>query len=484
MEWIKCLVLAGGAALALGAAPANAATLCVGPGPGCHQAIQPAVDAAHEGDTITIAPGTYAGGIAIDKSVNLVGAGAARTVIKGGSPVLLIGAPFPWSTTRATVSISKVTITGGDNSSFPGTAVAQGGGINITPTRNPAGGAGATGATVTIGDSVVTGNRVYAVDQIPPGFCGPRACAFADGAGIDNNGTLTVTNTRISDNEAVSPPGVATSTGSGGISNHPVGTLVVRRSAITGNRASSNSPNGREAQAGGIGGNGTITVEDSVVSGNSVELSAASLVTDAAFAGGILVGEDGNGTITNTIVRDNHALATGVDADIGAFGGGIVSFGPLTLQRSAVDHNTVTVSTTGGGAFADGGGLEVDDEATITDTLIAFNTVTSTSEGHSAVAQGGGLANAGRTTLRRTLVVGNSVTANGGDGVAQGGGVWNGIFEGPQPSLTLLDSAIVRNRASGSPGVTVHGGGLYTDFPVTVLGTLIAGNGPDQCFGC
>jgi hypothetical protein len=294
----------------------------------------------------------------------------------------------------------------------------------------------------------------------------------------------TVTNTKISDNEAVSPPGVATSTGSGGISNHPIGTLVVRRSSITGNRAKSAPPNGREAAAGGIGGSGTITIEDSVVSGNSAELSAASQVTDAALAGGILIGEGGKGTITNTIVGDNHAVGTAVDADIGAFGGGIVSFGPLTLQRSAVDHNTVTVSTTGGGAFADGGGVEIDDEATITDTLIAFNTVTSTSAGHTVVAQGGGLANAGRTTVRRTLVVGNSVTANGGDGVAQGGGVWNGTFGGPPPSLTLLESAIIHNRASGSSGVAVHGGGLYTDFPVTVLGTLIAGNAPDQCFGC
>jgi len=81
-------------------------------------------------------------------------------------------------------------------------------------------------------------------------------------------------------------------------------------------------------------------------------------------------------------------------------------------------------------------------------------------------------------------VVGNSVTATGAGGVAQGGGVWDGTFGGPPPTLTVLDSAIVRNSASGSAGIAVHGGGLYADFPVTVQRTLLTGNAPDQCFGC
>jgi len=488
MSRFKWLVVNGCAALALGAAPANAATLCVGPGSGCFHAIQPAVDAAHDGDTITIAPGTYAGGITINVSVNVVGSGARRTVIDGGSPVVLIGAPFPWSPKRPTVSISGVTITGGVNGGvFPGTAVSQGGGVNIQPSANPVPNQpGLTGATVTIADSVIRGNRVYATDQIPPGFCGPRACAFADGAGIDSSGTLTVTNTQISGNEAVSPPGVATAVGDGGILNHPQGVLVVRRSSITGNRVRAAGPVGREAAAGGIGGNGRFTIDDSLVSGNSVELAGAqpSDAIDAAFAGGVLVADGGDGTITDSIVRDNHVTGSNVAGDVGAFGGGIVSFGPLTLQRSSVDHNGVRVTSTGGAAFADAGGLEVDDLATITDSVIAFNTVTSTAAGRFVVAQGGGLANAGRTTVRRTLVVGNSVNANGATGIAQGGGVWNGSFDGPPPSLTVLDSVIVRNSAGGTPGVAVEGGGLYTDFPVTIQRTVLAGNAPDECHGC
>src|SRR5262245_7817635 len=66
-------------------------TLCVGKKPGCYATIQAAVDAAHDGDTITVAPGTYAGGISIDKSIRLTGAAAAATTIRGGGPVITIG---------------------------------------------------------------------------------------------------------------------------------------------------------------------------------------------------------------------------------------------------------------------------------------------------------------------------------------------------------------------------------------------------------
>jgi len=482
---ISSVVIAAGVVLAF-AAPARTATaLCVGPGSGCYATIQAAVGAAHDGDTITIAPGTYAGGITIDVSVRIVGAGAGATTIRGGSPVVLIGAPFPWPTTSSTVSIAGVTITGGDNSSFPDRPVAQGGGVAITPSRNPSGGRGLTGATVTITDSVITANRVYASDQIPPGFCGPRACAFADGAGIDNSGSLTLENTLVSENEAVSPPGLATGVGSAGINTHPQGMLVVRHSVIADNHVRGGAPAAREAAAGGIGGDGPFTIESSTVSGNSVELAGplANELVDGAYAGGVLVGDDGEATISNSTISGNRVTASNVGGDMFAFGGGIVSFGPLRLQHSSVDHNHVDVTVSGGGAFDDGGGLEVDNVATITDSMIAFNTVTATASGHTAVAQGGGLANAGQTTMQRTRVIGNRVVATGSDGVAQGGGVWNGSFGGPPPTLSALDSAIVGNSASGSPGIAVAGGGLYTDFPVTIQHTAIAGNTPDQCVG-
>src|SRR5215813_8099044 len=100
------VALCVGASPLAGAAPQS--VLCVGGKPTCFTTIQAAVDAAHDGDTISIAPGTYTGGIRIAKSVALAGAGAAATTIAGGGPVVAVGdgvaAPI--------VSISRVTITG------------------------------------------------------------------------------------------------------------------------------------------------------------------------------------------------------------------------------------------------------------------------------------------------------------------------------------------------------------------------------------
>jgi nitrous oxidase accessory protein NosD len=114
---LSACVLAGSLALVLalaaGVGSAEAKSLVVGPG----QSIQKAINAAHSGDVIRIAPGTYAGGVTIDKSVGLIGSGAGKTIIKGGGPVLTIGKAFARSEPK--VTISKVKVTGGRTTSSP-----------------------------------------------------------------------------------------------------------------------------------------------------------------------------------------------------------------------------------------------------------------------------------------------------------------------------------------------------------------------------
>jgi hypothetical protein len=69
----------------------------------------------------------------------------------------------------------------------------------------------------------------------------------------------------------------------------------------------------------------------------------------------------------------------------------------------------------------------------------------------------------------------------------QGGGIWNGNpGDGRAPSLTLTDSTITANALSASNGIVARGGGLLTAFPATLTATrtIIAGNRPDQCYGC
>ena len=483
------------AAAALTTGPAAAASdLCVGNKPGCFSTIQAAVDAAQDGDTIKVGPGTFAGGVTIDVSVQLVGAGAHATIIKGGGPVLTIGrqlAPDP-----PTVSIQRVTITGGDVSARgEDTFAALGGGVFIEI-------AAAFGrwATVTIADSVITGNRAAPGETFPGGDF-----ALAQGGGIDNFGDLTLVNTQVTNNTAGSTPtmtSLATEANAGGIYNHIQAKLGLERSLVRGNHARVSSSLDGAATSGGIFSLGELTIRNSGISDNTAKLESSAPVTvdQVALAGGINVafcpvefcGPPHPTTITNTVVRGNQATTRNVNAEgfAGAFAGAIAAEGPLLLERSIVSDNIVR-SVSAGDAAVDGGGLDVTGEVMIRDSLITHNRAVAEAV-RAAYAVGGGIANGGRLTLERTLVVGNSLRATGAGGdlpfgvpsLVQGGGIWNGDFDHGPPKLTLIRSAVLHNSLSASPGFLVQGGGLYTDFPVSLTRTLIAGNKPDQCFGC
>lgn len=474
---------------AAAAAPSRAAgeALCVGSGSGCFTSLQAAVDAAHDGDTITIAPGTYTGGVTIDVSVDVRGAGAGATTIRGGGPVLTIGKEQ--ADAEPTVSISGVTITGGINTSVPDHAVTQGGGVQIPQGSFKA--RNGLGATVTISDSVISGNKVYSTQLLPPGFCGRGDCSFAGGGGISNLGTLTLVNTRVTENQAGEPGSVTVVASSGGISSGR-GVLTLRHSFVTGNRAIGAPPYGAAADGGGINLFGPAVIDDTIVSGNSAELSgtiATNGFGPAAVAGGLHIQDNGSATVTHTTVSDNRVRANSSVADfVVGVAAGIDVDGSLTLSDSTVGHNQTSVNAASPRATAlVGGAMDIDGHATIRDSRFVGNSGTGNAPAGTVIAGGGAIANFGDTTLDRTVVTANDLTANGPTGFAQGGGIWNGNpGDGRTPSLTLADSTITANALSADAGIGTQGGGLFTAFPATLTTTraVIAGNKPDQCFGC
>src|SRR5947209_839351 len=184
------------AATAGAAQPAHHRELCVGRGSGCYKTVQAAVDAARSGDTVRVGRGTFGGGIRIRASIHVVGAGARLTTIRGGGPVLTIGS-FG-AATEPSVSITGVKVTGGvTHSSAQSKALtgktgvlALGGGIEVPPGRRFT-----DGATVTIRDSVITGNTVFPSATADSGLPCGSACPFAlaGGGGIDNWGSMTLT---------------------------------------------------------------------------------------------------------------------------------------------------------------------------------------------------------------------------------------------------------------------------------------------------
>ena len=128
--------------------------------------------------------------------------------------------------------------------------------------------------------------------------------------------------------------------------------------------------------------------------------------------------------------------------------------------------------------------MEVDGAAAIRDSRFVGNSVAASAPAGSASAVGGGISNFGQTTLERTLVTANTASASGATGFAHGGGILNDTLFGSTPSLTATDTVIAANRLLTGPDIPAQGGGLYTTFPVTLSRPVIAGNRPDQCFGC
>jgi len=275
----------------------------------------------------------------------------------------------------------------------------------------------------------------------------------------------------------------------GGIDNFGPGTLSLSQSAVTGNRAVVAAPNGQFAEAGGIENSAIATIDHSVVSANRLDATGVGGEV-LSFGGGI--DDDGSLTLTNSTVEHNHLTAL-APAGIGGFvladAGGIEIDGTATIADTTISANDVAAHAPDGTVVAAGGGLLAASfgGVTIQRSLITRNSITADSANGSAFAQGGGIANFGLMTLEQTRVIANSGSANGPTGAVQGGGIWNSNFQGGPPTtpqLNLTDTDITANNLGSSPAGTPQGGGLYTTFPVTRTRTVIAGNKPDQCFGC
>ena len=173
-----------------------------------------------------------------------------------------------------------------------------------------------SGGTVTISNSIVTNNLA----GVPDPF------ALGDGGGILNDGTLTIANSTISSNQAY--------VFGGGIESG--GTLTITSSTVTDNGAIG----GHDGQPWGRGGGilGTVTFTNSTLTGNYASLSGGGL--------------DGAGAISNSTLSDNN-------------GGGISVSGALEIGNTVLNAGTSgpNISNNGGTVVSDGYNVCSDDAA-------------------------------------------------------------------------------------------------------------------------
>jgi hypothetical protein len=123
------------------------------------------------------------------------------------------------------------------------------------------------------------------------------------------------------------------------------------------------------------------------------------------------------------------------------------------------------------------------------------NRLLATAPNGEARARGGGaivdstpeLPDQGGLSLTDSSVADNTGVARGASSVAQGGGIFDGTLPGGPfgGTLVLAGSSITDNALKGRPGAVLEGGGVFLDGALlTQTNSVIAGNRPDQCFGC
>jgi len=303
------------------------------------------VDAgAGTGDTITI---TATGTItltsalpALTKPVAITGPGAAMLTVQAAAMPKTAAYGVFTVNTGVAASISNLTITNGNSGD-------AGGGIN-------------NAGTLMVSNSTLTGNA---------------ASGSLGGGGIFNGGTLTVTNSTLSGNTAT-----GSLNGGGGIVNRTGSTLTVTNSTLSGNTATGNFNGG----GGGIDNTGgTLTVTNSTLSGNSAP-------NGSNGGGGGIETTGGTLTVTNSTLSGNSATFGG---------GGIYNNGMLTVTNSTFSGNTSTSN------FNGGGGIYNDDYS-------GMLTVTNSTLSGNSAPSGGGIVNfiSGRVNLTNTIVAGNTAS--------------------------------------------------------------------------
>jgi hypothetical protein len=244
-----------------------------------------------------------------------------------------------------------------------------------------------------------------------------------NGGGIEDDGTLAVTNCTIADN---------VSGGMGG-GIYDGGALTVTGSTIQGNVSKGGVGGGLDVDA-----DATANITDSTIEGNSATGAGS-------VGGGIAV------TVDSALMVINSTVGGASSSEINSsslYGGGIYNGSgcTLTITGSTIEGNSVSA------VGSDGGGIENDTDGTLT---LADSTVA----GNSAKGLGGGIQTSGTTA-----VVTNSTIA--GNSAEFGGGIET------EKVVTVYDSTIADNTA------TMAGGGLLVDNGATATldNTIIAQN--------
>jgi len=177
------------------------------------------------------------------------------------------------------------------------------------------------------------------------------------------------------------------------------GTLTLNNTTVTGNLA--------EYSGAGIYNSGTLQIIYSTLSGNSVYNRCPSLCP--VTGGGLL--NQGTATISNSTLNGNrayHACTPQLRAACESSGGAISNGGTVILNNSTVAGNTAQVDCNGTVfCAAYGGGIDSSNSITISNSTLSMNSVVARN-----VALGGGVYIQNAAIFQNTIVADNSSGGN------------------------------------------------------------------------
>jgi hypothetical protein len=338
------------------------------------------------------------------------------------------------------------------------------------------------GATLMVIDSVISGNIVEAD---PSG----NLDSFGGGIANLNGAKVTVVNSTIAGNQVF-----AARDGLGGGIHANADTMVTIVNSIVLNNQSTGSLAGIGLGSGGGGINivrGQLTVTNSMIARNRA-------IGGIAIGGGISC-ETGTAIVGGSIIAGNEALG-GEGGISQAIGGGIANFNILpsrfssfSISNSIVSNNRavagnnggnfdsdISVSTAFGGGVANAfnGHLEMSGCLLIGNQAIGGNGATHHAPNISdvGVAHGGGVANfeGGNATIRDSAIVHNRAVGGEGNngtgslafvGTGTGGGIDNSLDDsifGFNPTLlSVVNSIILHNEAVGGNNNSGNGNRVF-----------------------
>lgn len=271
------------------------------------------------------------------------------------------------------------------------------------------------------------------------GFLLPKSISFEGQGGavfFKSDGVLTLVDSTITNSDATALTTASNNVSGGAI--HSTGAVHLVRTAIVGNNAIGNNP-----QGGGIYSAKTIDVNGSFIDDNFVD--ATGFTSQPGFVGAKGGGLSAAGRINlvESTVSNNTISSNAIG------GGGIYGSGAVTLVRSVVDQNETTgLNSAGGGILASGVSTN---RSTISNNLTLGQN-----------AQGGGISTSGNAVLTTTTIAGNSARGASTNAPTQGGGV--------AATQVFIDSSTITGNATDGDG-----GGIHTLY-ATLSNSIILGN--------